>query len=257
MFQGIGGWQLCHGEGLTAPAVIPTDRWTRVRVVVSGDSAKVHMNNESTPFLRIPELKGRRVAGRVGFWGFFPGGEHKTLFTANSANVRITPAPEQSRRSAPKPADGRTLIRTWRVAAPVAATERSANRKGRRLSTVDADSSGIVNLNREYPHSVDGDRLKTWASASIDSSRAQRVGLRLGFNDHVRVLLDDELLFERTNVFRLGYPPSLGLVKLGDHVVYLPLHAGRNELILEITETEDFGWGFIAELAQTDGIVLR
>lgn len=257
VFQGIGGWQLYHGEGFTAPGVIPTDRWTRVRIVVSGNTADVYMNDESTPVLRVPELKGRKRTGHVGFWGFFPGGEPKTLFTANFASVRITPAPEQPRRSAAKPPDVRPVIRTWRVAEPVPAAKPGATREGRKVATIAADDSGVVNLNREYPHSIDGDKLKTWASAVIDSARGQRVGLRLGFSDHVRVSLNNELLFEGTNVFRLRYPPSLGLVKPGDQIVYLPLRAGRNELVLEITETEDFGWGFIAELSQTEGILLR
>jgi hypothetical protein len=92
---------------------------------------------------------------------------------------------------------------------------------------------------------------------TIVASRPTRAGLRVGFSDELRVMLNGDLLFEGTNVFRYGYPPSTGLVRLGDMTVHLPLRAGENELVLDVTETEDFGWGFVAELVDPQGLVLR
>ena len=260
VFQGIGGWQLYHGEGFSSPATIPTDRWIHVRLVVAGDTAVLYLDGDETPALRVSPLKGKNQTGHVGFWGFFPAGEPRTLFTANFANVTITPgrapvAPAPARASNTVVASG--LITTWRVAQPVAAAEGSSGRQERSTTTVVAEPSGIVNLSREFPHSVDSPKPKTWASAAIVSDRARRVGLRIGYSDRIRVLLNDESLFDGKNVFHLRYPPSLGLVRLGDQVVYLPLRPGTNELVLEIEETEDFGWGFIAEITSIDGLVVR
>jgi hypothetical protein len=258
VFQGVGAWQLYHGKGYTAAVDIPTNRWTHVRVSVAGDAAEVYLDRRETPVLRVNGLSGNDGPGHVGFWGFFPRGEPKTLFTANFANVRITPstaaAPSLPSPGSPVPAG---LIANWRVAPPVPATHPAPAGPRQSGRAIVADPNGVVNLAREFPRSVDGPRMQTRASTAIESDRARRVGLRVGFSDRLRVLLNGDPLFEGVNEFKLGYPPSLGLVKLGDRVVYLPLRPGLNELTLEVVETEDFGWGFVAQLIDTEGITLR
>ncbi|MDH4272821.1 MAG: DUF1080 domain-containing protein, partial [Candidatus Aminicenantes bacterium] len=65
-FHGIDSWQLYNGPGLTARAVIPTDRWVPVRIEVQGTQARIFLDNAPQPVLVIGDLKHGKSRGRLG-----------------------------------------------------------------------------------------------------------------------------------------------------------------------------------------------
>ena len=82
-------WQIYHGDGANAAVPLAFDAWLHVRIDVSGVTARLYLNDDTTPALVVPRLAG--VGGTsVGVWtGFFGRG-------AYFSNIRYsarTPAP--------------------------------------------------------------------------------------------------------------------------------------------------------------------
>jgi len=69
-------------------ADVATDAWTKMRIEVTGRSAKLYLNGSAKPSLVVDGLKGENLHGAVGLWGF-------TKEEAYFSNVRITPAVSQ------------------------------------------------------------------------------------------------------------------------------------------------------------------
>jgi hypothetical protein len=69
-----------------AHADLELERWIRVKIEVSGRSARLYLNDSAKPTLRVDGMKGEDLRGVVALWGY-PGQE--TYFS----NLRITPAP--------------------------------------------------------------------------------------------------------------------------------------------------------------------
>jgi hypothetical protein len=70
-------------------AELAMETWTKVRIEVSGRSAKLYLNGSQKPSLVVDGLKGEDLHGAVGLWGF-------TDEEAYFSNVRITPAAPQT-----------------------------------------------------------------------------------------------------------------------------------------------------------------
>ena len=100
VFDGSEGWQLYSGEGYTAVAELPLNRWVHVRLVVSGYTARLFVDGAAEPQLVVTDLKRPWTRGRVALWGRLGG--------ANFSNVVVTgiqlPAPDP--KAAPAPARG-------------------------------------------------------------------------------------------------------------------------------------------------------
>ena len=70
-------------------AELAMETWTRVRIEVSGRSAKLYLNGSAKPSLVVDGLKGEDLHGSVGLWGY-------TDEEAYFSNVRITPSAPQN-----------------------------------------------------------------------------------------------------------------------------------------------------------------
>src|SRR4051812_10081157 len=82
--NGSSAWQLYSGEGYTAAAELPLNRWVHVKLVASGYSALLFVDNAKEPQLTVTALKRPWARGMVGLWGSLGG--------ANFANVVVSPA---------------------------------------------------------------------------------------------------------------------------------------------------------------------
>ena len=69
-------------------ADIAMETWTKVRIEVSGRSAKLYLNGSAKPSLVVDGMKGEDLHGAIGLWSF-------TDEEAYFSNVRITPATPQ------------------------------------------------------------------------------------------------------------------------------------------------------------------
>ena len=65
-------------------AEIQPETWTKLRIEVSGRSARIFLNGSAKPSLVVDGLKGANLRGAIGLWGY--AGEESYF-----SNVRITP----------------------------------------------------------------------------------------------------------------------------------------------------------------------
>ena len=70
-------------------AGLAMERWTKLRIEVTGRAAKLYLNGSAKPSLVLDGLKGEDLHGAVGLWSY-------TNEEAYFSNVRITPAAPES-----------------------------------------------------------------------------------------------------------------------------------------------------------------
>jgi hypothetical protein len=67
-FNGLGvAWQVYHGDGANAVAVVPRNRWIHVRLELDGLVARVYVDTATTPTLVVPRVVASGGAG-LGVW---------------------------------------------------------------------------------------------------------------------------------------------------------------------------------------------
>jgi hypothetical protein len=242
---------LYSGDGYTAAAELPANRWVHVKLVAEGYRAKLYVDRAPEPQLVITDLKRPWVRGQVGLWGRLGG--------ANFANIVVTPASTGApaeRRDNP-PAAG--AITQWELSpvfdaanvSPRALPSPSLAPAGQWMP-VTAEPSGLVNIARyrepviaRQPNPPPTSRDLVFARTTITSAQARRVRLVFGYSDAVTILLNGRVLFDAESRFRARDPGSLGIMALGPDAIYLDLVPGRNELVFAVSETFG-GWGLAA-----------
>jgi hypothetical protein len=246
-FNGSLAWQLYSGDGYTATAELPLNRWVHVKLVVSGYSARLFLDGAAAPLLTAT-LKRPWARGQVGFWGGFGG--------ANVSNLVVTPADTAAPAAAPPeapPAHG--VLTTWELSpAFETATVRPDVLLPRAAgwTPVVSESSGLVNIARyrasvRTPASPKGSRDLVFAKTTITAARAQRMKLDVAYSDAVHVFVNGRLLFAGDSAFGSRDPGFLGIASLGHDAIYVDLHPGANEIVLAVAENFG-GWGFALRL---------
>jgi hypothetical protein len=243
--NGISSWQLYHGPGYWAPISFPIEDWFTIWVVFAGSRADIFVGDLSTPALAVGELK---LAPRTGGIGIQVGGPgllvSRFAYSTKAPQIVGVPEPE----APPHPG----LIRAWEVSDPfpeaalagVTALPRALLRD-RRWTRLEAESSGLANLGRVNP--LDDERNTVFARTTIDSPAATIRAFDLGFSDRATLFLNGRALFRGDESYRNRDYRFLGSIGWWD-TIYLPLEAGRNELVVAVSE--DFGgWGVQARLA--------
>jgi hypothetical protein len=251
VFNGSAAWQLYSGDGYTAAAELPDNRWVHVRLEVSGYSARLFVDHAVEPQLVVRDLKRAWTRGQVGFWGSLGG--------ANFANLAISPvqSSEPVRTDAPTPPG---VISTWELS-PVFDTARVPPDRlpGDEVPKiawlkVSPEPSGFVNIARyrapvvarEVKPAADS-RDVVFARTVVTAGLPTRVRLVFAYSDAVHIFLNGRLLFQGDSRFRARDPGSLGIASLGPDVLYLDLKGGDNELIFAVSETFG-GWGMAARI---------
>jgi hypothetical protein len=65
-FSGLTGWQLYSGQGFTAGADIPLDRWVKIKLEIKGSRARIYFDDMQAPALVIPNLIRGTAGGYIG-----------------------------------------------------------------------------------------------------------------------------------------------------------------------------------------------
>lgn len=257
-------WQLYNGPGFTGPVDIPKDAWFHLRLELIGAQGRLFLNDTTTPILVMDDLKSGLRRGQVAL-AVLTGATYFSNF-----RVRLTPDAAWTRHLPAMPAG--TLTR-WRLSPSFDALARNLERpltaKERDAMTwqeVEAEAPGIVAINRyrQSPHprvTFQGDfsrRLEpqpgmqvVYARTTIPAARAESRRLLLGYSDDVSVFLNGTLLYRGRSAQAFRDPGFLGIVNPENDVLYLPLQAGPNDLVLAVSELGG-GWGFIARLEPVD-----
>lgn len=253
-------WQIYNGPGFTGAVAIPVETWFHLRLVVTGAEAKLFVGDTITPALVMPDLKTGNERGQVGF-AVLTGDTYIANFT-----VRSTPDVPWQRHLPAMPAG--TLTR-WSLSPSYDALARNLERPlsssesdSIQWQEVEAEAPGfvVVNRYRASPHprvtfqSDFSTRLApqpgtqvVYARAVIQSDRAQVKRLLIGYSDEVSVFLNGSILYRGRSAQSFRDPGFLGIMNPENDVLYLPLKAGRNELLLAVSELGG-GWGFVCRL---------
>lgn len=254
-------WQVYHGAGANATAVLPRERWIPVRLVFAGGKGTLYLDGRDEPTLVVPRLAGTDGT-RLGVWtGLFGRGAWFSDFAYTPA---AAPAPTVP-AAALAPGD----IATWEISQALDATRLTPGTLPDLASLewqpVRAEPDGIVLLNRyrEAPtvfvpfdpdtrhirvDSVMGGRVTgtrtVFARTFIDADREEYRRMHFGYSDAVVIYANGQPLFFGMNAqfFR-----GDGIMSRAGDAVYLPLRPGRNEIVLAVTEYTG-GWGFWARL---------
>jgi hypothetical protein len=252
--NGAIAWQLMPGQDAKAAADVPQDKWFHVRIQVEGLTAKLFLNDNTTPSLVVPNLKRGDTHGSIGFWGLFRGGY--------ISNLKFTPAARRDRtlESETKVEEG--FLTDWQLSSAyeVKDTDPETYPSGAlRWQSVIAEPPGyvLVNRYRESPEIMPtpsreqmltrfpGSRV-VFAKTIINSRTGGERKMWFGYSDEVVVYLNGKRLFGGKNAWRFREPEALGNFGLNDSLT-LPLKQGQNELVLAVTEYMG-GWAFGCKL---------
>jgi len=233
VFNGVSAWQLYHGEGFWRAVRFPLGEWFTIRVEFEGEAVEVSLAGE-----RVLHTRLRQVA-RPGAFGLLVGGENLGVAELRFAEEAVVPA------VALPPADPDAVM-AWEVSEPFSESDIPAvlSHGDRTWTTLEAEPSGLTNLGRAHPLTTEMNTVLV--RTTIESDRARRQPLELGFSDRAVVFLNRDRIFRADDTYRSRDYRFLGSIGWYD-TLYLPLEAGTNELVVAVTE--DFGgWGIQARL---------
>lgn len=263
-FNSLGvAWQVYHGDGANAVAVVPRNRWIHVRVELDGPVARLYVDTATAPTLVVPRLVASGGTG-VGVWaGAFGRGAYfsNVSYTAAPGSAGETPAPappagtildweisntvEAADFTPPTlPGPGRL---TWqRVAAEPEGFVLVNRYREAPVGGVPRDSTGAVLVDSVMTGRIAGSRI-VYARTTITAARDETQRLQYAYGNGVVVYLNGRPLAFAMNPG--GLRNTLGVMARVGDAVYLPLRRGRNQLVLAVIECTG-GWAFSARLDQ-------
>ena len=248
-FDGVNMWDMY--PNYQAPALIKEGDWNRIKLVIHGKRMQVFVNDDTWPVLDIPRLEGNYAEGGISFEG-----------ASYITNVSVRP--DETGNLSPEEAPDLTrhqsnYLRAWAVTEPVLLESgREVTREQQPedelfKETITAEREGLINLTRKF--GMNQSRKVVWLKAEIESAMDQANFLDLGFSDEVWVFLNGQMVWVDKNLFQQDmkkYPK--GRISIHNTRVPLSLKEGKNELTLAVAN-DFYGWGIIAHLASTDGIL--
>jgi hypothetical protein len=255
VFGGAPAWQIYNGPGYTGPAAVPLEKWTHVRLVLSGSLAKLYLGDAAEPTLTVSDLRRAPQAGKIGFWGH--------AGDAYYSNLTYTPA--QPASVAEKPHDfAPGTLADWSLSDAFEVSEKDPAKypdvRQMKWEKVQAEDPGMVLINRyrRSPNVLPPDssaRIRgdmtgakvVFAKTIIHSDREQLRRLNLAYSDEVVAYLNGRPLFQGINDYSFREPGYYGTLSPDGEAVYLPLKKGDNELVLAVSEFFG-GWAFLCRL---------
>jgi hypothetical protein len=254
-------WQVYHYDGANAVATLPRNAWVHLKVELDGQVARVYLDTATTPTLVVPRIVTSGGTG-LGLWtGPFG---HGAWFS----NIRYTPVTKTTADSpAPPPAVGTILhwelSNTLEVESFSPTTLPSPARLTWQRVDVEPEGFVLVNRYREAPAGsmprdssgtvledsvmtgkIAGERM-VYARTTITATRAETRRLEFSYNNGVVIYLNGRPLFFAMNPGGLRTP--LGTMAHVGDAIYLPLRAGRNELVYAVMDLTG-GWAFSGRL---------
>jgi sugar lactone lactonase YvrE len=243
VFNGVAGWQLYNGEGLTAPAEIPVEEWIHLRLEVLGSQARLFLNGGAEPSLEITGLKHGVGRGAIGLLG----PKNSTACFSNFAYRSTDDLDFPDEPAAVEPSVG--TITEWGISQIYPA--RAANREVyphfyavffAGWQNVTAEPSGLVDIARYLERGEEPNIVL--ARTIFRSDGKQTIKMSFGYSDEIDVFFNGKKVFAGGSSYRYRDPSFLGVVGLFDHV-YLTAEKGLNEILVMVTETFG-GWGLMA-----------
>jgi len=223
VFHGSNTWQLYHGRSYQQEASVPTGEWFRLKVDVKGDQAVFTIDDQ--PPLLVGRLAHRPKKGPVGIWTFRP---------AYFRDFRVSACQALPDLNWHRPVAPKGVVSEWFLEG---------------FGTVECEPSGILNLNRYLPISLEEVHLTRQFEAPSDKA----LELAFGFSDELSLQLDDQVIFTGKTTF-IGFSnyQERGYVDSEMHSVRQPVTKGIHRLTAKLKVTEGFGWGMILSIQGGD-----
>jgi sugar lactone lactonase YvrE len=256
VISGVASWQLCQGEGFTALAEIPKNKWIHLKMEISGTQARVYLDNMDHPALVIPHLKHGKSKGTIGLMGPLD----KTAFFSNfrykvDNTLEFDPPPDVDTPPG--------MIMEWELSQAFKADAIEMDvypdeqiRQKIEWKRVHPEPSGLLDVCRFSQRSPGGPEV-VFAMATISAKKQETKKYLFGYSDEISIFLNGKNLFTGNSAYQSRDPSFLGAVGLFD-AVFLPLEKGENELLFVLKETFG-GWGFMCQdgtaVFQAEGLV--
>ncbi len=250
-FNGLAGWQLYHSARFAAPTAYQFDQWIPVKLVIKDNKMDVFIDSD-TPTLHVENLLGPRDAGSVRFGG---GRQNFHL-----SNIQVIPSDDvETVGTAAAPAAlPDNLIESFSVGSTAVASadvEASpelpdALLEGQVWQRLDVDESGAANLARVSGRTREVNTL--FVKKVLTADQPKTVRFKYGFSDRVTVFLNGKALAYGNDTYQTRDYRHLGTVGLYDSV-FLPLKAGKNDLIFAVSEGFG-GWAIKAAMEPVPGV---
>lgn len=224
-----------------------TGSWVRLRVDVGGEVANVFVAGDAEPVASFRDLP--RSRGGVRLMAYFGSALFRNLRITALAPGSVKPVLEDPWAMARDSASG--VVRAWEV------TDRHAPDWGAdvapptviddatRWRAVPTDGRGVVDLTGWF--APDNESGAAFARAFVQAESAGMRTIRVTYTDAFTLWCNGEPVFAGPP--RQWFHPDRakhGNSRLipDQFEVTVPVHAGRNELLVRTAVTERFGWGF-------------
>jgi hypothetical protein len=256
-FHGESNWQLFHGPGGTAAALLPAEEWIHLRIVLQGSRAAMFVGDVDQPQLVVHRLARPQRRGGIGLRGFLPRGTEAT-YAARFANVTLSPEVGYAFPPAPVAETPSGLLTTWSVSPAVDQPEGAVLTLPESLArgpwrTVEAEPNGVVLLGRHVERPAGSSSSTLLARLVLRAASDTQQRLDLGWSDAVTVFLNGAPMFHRDDSYSYDEPRREGLIGLDQGTFFLPLRRGDNEVFLAISDVFG-GWGLIGRLETAPGV---
>lgn len=260
-FNSLGvAFQVYHGDGANAVAVVPRNRWVHLRIALDGPVARIYVDTATAPTLVVPRVVASGGSS-VGVWaGAFGRG-------AWFSNIRYRVAPGAAPGEAPAPPPG--TLTGWQLSNVIEVqdfTPATLPNPGRfTWQSVAVEPQGWVLINRYREAPVGGTPRDSTGAALADSVMTGRMAgerivyarttitaerdevrrLQYGYCNGAVIYLNGRPLAFAMNPS--GLRTSIGAMPTAGDAVYLPLRKGANELVFAVVDLTG-GWAFWARL---------
>lgn len=216
VFHGSNTWQLYYGSQAQQAVDVPAQTWHHLRIEFQDQTARIRVGEQEP--LVVRQLAHPHRGGLLGLWTFLP---------AYFANLRVgDDAPDfglgtEQALNEELPAGA---VMEWFLDG---------------FGVVDAEASGILNLNRYLPVSEQAVRL----TREMRVDEAREFVFRLGFSDEITFQVDGEDVFTGENLFHVSPKwEERGYVR-PDQSIRRYLSQGAHRLTTILKAREYFGFG--------------
>jgi hypothetical protein len=216
VFHGSNTWQLYHGPGAQQVAQVPPLTWFRLRIEFRDQQAMIQVG-EQQPLL-VSQLAHGYQTGLVGLWTYMPAHFSKLRIWDDSPILSSISFPAPPEEPSPR------MVTEWFLEG---------------FGKVTCEPSGILNLNRYLPITVEQVRLVRW----IEMLESGSLTFSIGFSDELSLQIDDQVAFTGQNIYQsTPHWSDRGYVSMDKQVNY-PLSQGRHSITATLKAKEFFGFG--------------
>lgn len=231
--------------------------WIHIKVEVFGDSASFYIEDMETPALIVEKLKRNAAAGGISL--ISDGGG---VYFADVSITELQEKEEAKKKTSEEKLSDNYLTK-WQVSKMFMKDSinfvsqiDSVFQDKSTFKSIEADDDGLVDISRFYD-----DMTKTVVlTCNLESEVDKTVKLNFDYADHLVMLLNSEILFDKGMNFA---PPEgkgeEGRIFVEDESVNLNLKKGKNELVIMLSadNRQKFNWGFISKLDSMEGVSVK